>query len=81
MMSLMMNYMQDKYATTRQKKDWDRRDKEAEADRTFQKGQTKAKAELGKLKYFADMRKDYIQLSDPKITPELEKRVLSREML
>lgn len=69
MQSFMMNYMSEKYATDRQKKDWDRRDKEAEADRKFQEGQTAAKAKLGKLKYLADMRKDHIRLSGPDKVP------------
>ena len=72
MMSLMMNYMQDKYATTRQKKDWDRRDKEAEAQRKFDREKLTAEGKLGKLKFEADMRKDHIKLAGPEITPELK---------
>ena len=68
--SLMLNYMQQKYATGRQKEEQEFQMEEGRKNRDYQKEQLKVKADLGKYQYLADMHKTHIKLSGPDKVPK-----------
>lgn len=69
--SLMLNYMQQKYATGRQKEEQEFQMEESRKNRQFKRNELEADALLTEHKYFADQRKEgWVQVDKPNDVPE-----------
>lgn len=77
-MSLIGNYMQNKYATDRQKEEMEFRAEEARKDRDYKRTELGYQAKLGQDNYLTDMNVEHTRLDSPKAPEDYDQSEVIR---